>query len=206
VYLILTSRPGQFRTEPGDDMQPIEGYDYIFCGRTRAQYVIARLLRDTKVRIIEESTNPTVNLVPSKFLPKFDTIEAAREELKQLVTFGKMDIALVKLWSMIKVTFITNNGKVVNAPENSNLLRVSIRETGGIPFKCGGGKCGTCRCKIEHGLEHTDVVKDKERKHLSDADLAQGYRMACQTFINGDVSVSWIPLAERQAKARVPTV
>jgi hypothetical protein len=23
--------------------------------------------------------------------------------------------------------------------------------------------------------------------------------MACQTFVNGDVSVSWVPLAERQA-------
>ena len=34
---------------------------------------------------------------------------------------------------------------------NSNLLRVSLREKGGIPFKCGGGLCGTCRCRIEHG-------------------------------------------------------
>ena len=40
---------------------------------------------------------------------------------------------------MIKVTFITNNSKTVEAPENSNLLRVSLREQGGIPFKCGGG-------------------------------------------------------------------
>jgi len=94
---------------------------------------------------------------------------------------------------MIKVTFITNQAKVVSAPENSNLLRVSLREKGGIPFKCGAGLCGTCRCKIEQGIEHTDAVKDKERKHLSDEDLANGYRMACQTFIAGDVSVSWQP-------------
>jgi len=103
---------------------------------------------------------------------------------------------------MIRVTLVTN-GKEITGPESSNLLRLSIREKGGIPFKCGAGICGTCRCRIEAGLENTDAVKDKERKHLSEADLAAGHRMACQTFVNGDVSVSWIPLAERVA-AKAP--
>jgi ferredoxin len=92
---------------------------------------------------------------------------------------------------MASITFITNGGKVVAAPENTNLLRISLREKGGIPFKCGGGLCGTCRCLIEQGLENTDEVKPKERNHLTEEDLKNGYRMACQTFVNGDVSVSW---------------
>ena len=92
---------------------------------------------------------------------------------------------------MITVTFLTNDNKAAQAPENSNLLRVSLREQGGIPFKCGGGICGTCKCRIESGIEHTDAVKPKERKHLNDEQLAQGYRMACQTFVNGDIRVSW---------------
>ena len=46
---------------------------------------------------------------------------------------------------MITVTFITNAMKAVEAPENSNLLRLSLRYGGGIPFKCGGGLCGTCQ-------------------------------------------------------------
>lgn len=94
---------------------------------------------------------------------------------------------------MISVTFITNGNLVVTAPDNSNLLRVSLREKGGIPFKCGGGLCGTCKCRIESGLEHTDAVKDKEKRHLTAEDFAAGYRMACQTFLKGDVSVSWVP-------------
>jgi ferredoxin len=102
---------------------------------------------------------------------------------------------------MIRVTFITNAGKTITAAENSNLLRLSLREQGGIPFKCGGGLCGTCRCRIERGIEHTDAVKPKERRHLSDADLADGYRMACQTFVNGDIEVSWIPLEDRARPA-----
>lgn len=100
---------------------------------------------------------------------------------------------------MPTVTFITNERKQVEAPGDSNLLRVSLRGRGGIPFKCGGGLCGTCRCRIESGLEFTDAVKDKERHHLTDDDFAHGYRMACQTFFSGDISVSWIPLADRPA-------
>jgi ferredoxin len=92
---------------------------------------------------------------------------------------------------MITITFVTNDMKTVDAPENSNLLRVSLREKGGIPFKCGAGLCGTCKCHFDSGLEHADAIKPKERRHLSDADFANGYRMACQTFVNGDVSISW---------------
>lgn len=92
---------------------------------------------------------------------------------------------------MLDITFITNNSKTVSVPEDSNLLRVSLREQGGIPFKCGGGLCGTCKCCIEEGREHTDSVKKKEQKLLSEDELAQGYRLACQTFLKGNVKVSW---------------
>ena len=106
---------------------------------------------------------------------------------------------------MLTVTFITNDNKSAQAPPNSNLLRVSLREKGGIPFKCGGGLCGTCKCRIESGLENTDAIKDKERKHLTEADFANGYRMACQTFVHGDVSVSWLPRPKAAPKAPLPT-
>lgn len=93
----------------------------------------------------------------------------------------------------VTIVFATNGEKTVQAPMESNLLRVSLREKGGIPFKCGAGLCGTCRCLVEQGIEHTDPIKTKERKHLTEADLAAGYRMACQTFVRGDVRVSWLP-------------
>jgi ferredoxin len=94
----------------------------------------------------------------------------------------------------ITITFISNGGKLVTAPENSNLLRMSLRYQGGIPFKCGGGLCGLCKCRIETGIEHTDAVKPKERRHLTEDDLANGYRIACQTFVSGDIGVSWAPV------------
>jgi hypothetical protein len=96
MYVILTSKPGQFHTDPDDRLEPVEAYDYLFHGRKRAHFVIARLEGEIKVRIVEETENPAVNLVPSKFLPHFETLEAARAEIEQLVHFGKLDANLVR--------------------------------------------------------------------------------------------------------------
>ena len=97
MYVILTSKPGQFHTDVDDNFFPVEAYDYICYGRKRAHFVIASLERgDAKVRIVEETEDPTVNLVPSKFLPSFDTLEKARDELHQLSHFGHTQASLVK--------------------------------------------------------------------------------------------------------------
>ena len=102
------------------------------------------------------------------------------------------------------VTFVTSGGACAEVPDNTNLLVASLRHKGGIPFRCGGGKCGTCRCHIDQGLEHTDEVKAKERNHLSDDELRDGWRMACQTFVRGDVHVSWVPREPAAAAAAAP--
>lgn len=95
---------------------------------------------------------------------------------------------------MVKITFISNDNKQVEAPDNSNLLRVSLREKGGIPFKCGGGLCGTCKCTIESGYESLGALTPKERKLLTQEQIDNRVRLACQTFVNSDVAVSWQPV------------
>jgi ferredoxin len=202
MYVILTSKPGQFRSEPGTGMVARERYDYLFCGRLRARFVIAEAEKASRVRILDDNDAAAVNDVPCKFLPSFEKIERAREELESLIRFGDLDAKLLRQDLVeapaptappgrVHVTFINNGERKVSAAANSNLLRVSLREQGGIPFKCGGGVCGTCKCRITLGRENTDAVKPKERKHLSEEQLAQGWRMACQTFVNGDIAVEW---------------
>lgn len=205
TYVILTSKPGQYRTEPGAGARPIESYAYELCGRVRARFTLAELQRDSRVRIVDEAepAAAVVNDVPAKFLPTFATLEAARAELERLSNFAGLEIRLVRLApdadlgtplrasATVRITFASAGDKVVAAPAQSNLLRVSLREGGGIPFKCGAGLCGTCRCRIEGGPEALDAVKAKERKHLSEPELAAGWRMACQTFVRGDVVVRW---------------
>ena len=99
---------------------------------------------------------------------------------------------------MINVTFVTGGNKTVAAEPGANLLHISVRGQGGLPFKCGGGACGTCRCTIEQGIENCEPIRPKERRHLTEEEFAKGMRMACQTFLKGDVSVSWVPLAQRK--------
>ena len=55
MYVILTSKPGQFSTEIVDGLRPLEAYDYLFYGQTKAHFVIAELLEErTKIRVIED--------------------------------------------------------------------------------------------------------------------------------------------------------
>ena len=81
--------------------------------------------------------------------------------------------------------------------EEVNLLRISIRNDCGVPFKCASGNCGTDRVLVEQGAEHLSRIRPKERDRLGD-DVDRGYRLACQTYVSGDVTVSWdaAPVAE----------
>ena len=97
MFVILSSRPGQYRTELGDGLEACETYDYLFAGQPKARFVIANLLRDVKIRVIDEAPPGRVNDIPSKFLQKFATVEAARAQLHSLTSFGGMDTTLRRL-------------------------------------------------------------------------------------------------------------
>lgn len=94
TYVILTSKPGQFRTEPNDDLVPIEAWDYVCDGRVRARFLLAELPAPTRVRVVDESGIDTVNSVPSKFLESFPDLESARRELRDLCSYGSTQAEL----------------------------------------------------------------------------------------------------------------
>ena len=104
----------------------------------------------------------------------------------------------------IRIRFLTSGVEDIEVPTGSNLLRMSIRYQGGLPFKCGGGMCGTCFCKIEEGVENLGPLSVKEKKMLTDEEVAAGHRLGCQTSVNGDVAVSWVPLDQRKTPGRTP--
>lgn len=97
TYVILTSKPGIYHTEISDDVRPCETYDYLFHGQTKARFVIAELLREGKVRVTDETPPAVTTEVPSKFLPRFPTIEAALRQLQDLVRPGSADMVLERL-------------------------------------------------------------------------------------------------------------
>ena len=98
MYVILTTKPGVFRTEfePDQDVDVLEIYDYVFYGKTKAVFSIAHLAHDIKLIVTEDAPPHTVNRVPSKFLEKFESVEAARRELAHLTQFGSIQSELVR--------------------------------------------------------------------------------------------------------------
>ena len=95
MYVILTSRPGEFRTEVTEGLRPVESCDYLFFGRCKARFVIAQVQSDCRITVIDESPPQVINRVPIKFLPKFETLELARAALRDLVRDGDPDVQLV---------------------------------------------------------------------------------------------------------------
>ena len=85
AFVILTEKPGLFRTESNPDLRPVERYDYVFFGRTRAHFVIAELERETRIVVVDEALPPTVNRLPSKLLKRYPSVAEARRDLEHLV-------------------------------------------------------------------------------------------------------------------------
>lgn len=110
---------------------------------------------------------------------------------------------------MPTIRFVTS-GYAVDFPDDSdvNLLRVAIRNECGVPFRCASGNCGTDRVFVVEGAEHLSPPRKRERDRLGPL-LDQGWRLACQTYVAGDVSITWDPdqkpLDERAVDRSLPS-
>ena len=95
--------------------------------------------------------------------------------------------------AMPKIRFQTSK-KTVEFPDGDdvNILRVSIRGECGVPWRCASGNCGTDRILIKEGSEYLSTPRRRERERLGDL-ITQGYRLACQTYTKGDVTIEWDP-------------
>ncbi len=77
------------------------------------------------------------------------------------------------------------------------------REAGvGIASICGGeGQCGKCRVRLEG---KTSPPTAFEKKYLGADEIAAGYRLACQAFPEGEVTV-YVPLTSATQAQRLQT-
>jgi ferredoxin len=91
------------------------------------------------------------------------------------------------------IRFVTSD-RVVEFDDGTevNLLRTAIRNECGVPYKCASGNCGTDRVHVESGAENLSPVRRKERDRLGSL-VDEGWRLACQTYTAGDVSLTWDP-------------
>ena len=97
------------------------------------------------------------------------------------------------------ITFVKEQKDVVVA-QGSNLRQkalengVDIYTLKGKLMNCGGyGQCGTCLVEITEGMENLSPKTAFEEKVLRKK--PESFRLACQTLVNGPVSVNTKPKA-----------
>lgn len=89
------------------------------------------------------------------------------------------------------------NDQPMEAQAGERLLAVARRNAAHIGFVCDGrGMCQTCQSRILEGGEHVSPPNDVERSWLTDAQIDQGVRLACQTALLGTGPVKMISGAE----------
>ncbi len=94
---------------------------------------------------------------------------------------------------MGNIKFVKENKEVI-AADGAN-LRLKAMQNGidiytifGKMTNCGGyGQCGTCIVEVVEGIENLSPRTDVENKKLKKK--PENYRLACQTLVNGPVSV-----------------
>jgi ferredoxin len=94
---------------------------------------------------------------------------------------------------MGNIKFVKEDKEVV-AADGANLRlkamqnNIDIYKFIGKMTNCGGGgNCGTCIVEIVEGIENLSPRTDTENRFLKKK--PENYRLACQTLVNGPVSV-----------------
>ena len=65
------------------------------------------------------------------------------------------------------------------------------RQVTDIPVGCRGGGCGVCRVRV---IEGDYTTKRMSRKHVSEADEADGVALACRLIPSSDIVVELAPV------------
>ena len=92
------------------------------------------------------------------------------------------------------VSFSTADGKHLNVKASTGMLLAEVAQIAGIEISqpCGGqGRCGRCAVQVTSG-----EVRRRSTMRLSSEALEQGFALACQTVVEGDVSI-FVPEQEK---------
>lgn len=103
---------------------------------------------------------------------------------------------------MATIKFV-DEGKEVIAADGANLRlkalenNVDLYTFSGKLMNCGGyGQCGTCIVEVVEGMENLSPRTEAEEQKLRKR--PDSYRLACQTLVNGPVSVRTKPQKKKK--------
>lgn len=102
---------------------------------------------------------------------------------------------------MANIKFVNENQEVI-AADGANLRikalenRIDLYTLTGKMMNCGGyGQCGTCQVEIVDGMDNVSPRTEVEQKILRKK--PDTYRLACQTIVNGPITVRTKPQKRR---------
>jgi class 3 adenylate cyclase/nitrite reductase/ring-hydroxylating ferredoxin subunit len=97
---------------------------------------------------------------------------------------------------MPTITCLPDN-KLVPIRDGETILGATLRANIAHAHACGGhAKCSTCRVWILDGLDHCVEAGERERALTSPLGFGPHVRLACQTFVTGDVKLRRLVLDE----------
>ncbi|KKD35036.1 MAG: 2Fe-2S iron-sulfur cluster-binding protein [Limnoraphis robusta] len=98
---------------------------------------------------------------------------------------------------MANIKFVNENQEII-AADGANLRikalekQIDLYTFMGKMMNCGGfGQCGTCIVEVVEGMENLSPPTDAEKRILKKK--PDTYRLACQTMVNGPVSINTKP-------------
>ena len=99
-----------------------------------------------------------------------------------------------------KVTF-EPDGKTVTAEQGITIAKAAAAAEISINSPCGGeGRCG--KCKVVVNARNIEPPTELEKKALPEDELNSGYRLACQTLVTNDMTVT-VPEDSRIAESKI---
>lgn len=107
------------------------------------------------------------------------------------------DLTCLDLALKYQVTFLPQN-VVTHAPEGTTVFNAANWAGLAIDSTCGGrGTCGKCKVRMLRGA---DGITEADQKFLSEAELADGWRLSCRAAIR-DECIAEIPRLMTTPKA-----
>ncbi|EFO79079.1 ferredoxin [Oscillochloris trichoides DG-6] len=93
------------------------------------------------------------------------------------------------------------NDESTDAKLGERIVTIARRNAAHIGFYCdGSGICTMCECKVLSGADQLNEPTEVEHTWLTDARLAQGYRLGCQAALRGTGPVQVLTRAEEMRR------
>ena len=97
--------------------------------------------------------------------------------------------------------YVLPDQRLVECRPGEAILPAALRAGISFTHACGGrGKCSTCRIVVVEGRRPVPIEPRGSRRSPTNSASAPKFRLACQTVVNGDVTIRRLVLDERDVE------